>query len=111
IYQINDDWLLADWKNRPIKVGDRTFGYREVKKLREEGGKPMPSLSRSYLIRGQELPLKDVPVGYIYDVITRGFGAMPDHAEQMPVNDRWAIAAYVRALQQWPELKKKGGGK
>jgi mono/diheme cytochrome c family protein len=39
------------------------------------------------------------PVGHIFDVITNGFGAMPDHAAQVKVNDRWAIAAYVRALQ------------
>lgn len=39
------------------------------------------------------------PVGHIFDVITNGFGAMPDHAAQVKVNNRWAIAAYVRALQ------------
>jgi mono/diheme cytochrome c family protein len=43
--------------------------------------------------------LKDVPVGHIFDVITSGFGAMPDHAAQIKVPDRWAIVAYVRALQ------------
>jgi hypothetical protein len=43
--------------------------------------------------------LRDAPVGHIYDVITRGFGAMPDYASQIGVNDRWAIVAYVRALQ------------
>jgi len=37
--------------------------------------------------------------GFIYDVITRGFGAMPDYAAQIPPRDRWAIVAYVRALQ------------
>jgi hypothetical protein len=31
--------------------------------------------------------------------MTNGFGAMPDHAAQIPVRDRWAIAAYIRALQ------------
>lgn len=39
------------------------------------------------------------PPGYFFDVITNGFGAMPDYAAQVPVKDRWAIAAYVRALQ------------
>jgi mono/diheme cytochrome c family protein len=43
--------------------------------------------------------LRTMPVGQIFDVITRGFGAMPDYAEQIPVDDRWAIVAYVRALQ------------
>ena len=43
--------------------------------------------------------LRDAPVGYFFDVMTRGFGAMPDYASQVPVADRWAIAAYIRALQ------------
>ena len=56
-------------------------------------------LARSYKLRGEKMPLTDVPPGYIFDVITRGFGAMPEYAAQVPVNDRWAIVAYVRALQ------------
>lgn len=43
--------------------------------------------------------LRGEPVGYFFDTITRGFGAMPDYAGQIPVRDRWAIAAYVKALQ------------
>lgn len=43
--------------------------------------------------------LRTVPVGHIFDVITRGYGSMPDHRQQIPPRDRWAIAAYVRALQ------------
>ncbi|MGE3508484.1 MAG: cytochrome c [Vicinamibacterales bacterium] len=43
--------------------------------------------------------VREKPIGHIFDVITNGFGAMPDHAAQVKVNDRWAIAAYVRALQ------------
>jgi hypothetical protein len=43
--------------------------------------------------------LRQVPNGYIYDVITNGFGAMPDYSAQIPPDDRWAIVAYVRALQ------------
>jgi mono/diheme cytochrome c family protein len=39
------------------------------------------------------------PVGHFFDVITNGFGAMPDYAAQIPAKDRWAIIAYVRALQ------------
>ena len=35
----------------------------------------------------------------MFDVITNGFGAMPDYASQIRVRDRWAIAAYIRALQ------------
>ena len=43
--------------------------------------------------------LRATPAGAIFAVITNGFGAMPDHAAQIKVRDRWAIVAYVRALQ------------
>jgi hypothetical protein len=43
--------------------------------------------------------LQKAPLGYIYDVITEGFGIMPDYASQIPPQDRWDIVAYVRALQ------------
>jgi mono/diheme cytochrome c family protein len=43
--------------------------------------------------------LRQAPPGYVFDVITNGFGAMPDYAAQIPVQDRWAIAAYMKALQ------------
>ncbi len=43
--------------------------------------------------------LVNAPVGYLYDVMTNGFGAMQDYSAQVPVADRWAIAAYIRALQ------------
>ena len=43
--------------------------------------------------------LRDAPVGYLFDVMTNGFGTMSGYASQVPVEDRWAIAAYIRALQ------------
>ena len=43
--------------------------------------------------------LRDAPVGHFFDVVTNGFGAMPDYASQIRADDRWAIIAYVRALQ------------
>ncbi len=43
--------------------------------------------------------LRNAPVGHFFDVMTNGFGAMPDYAEQITPADRWAIAAYIRALQ------------
>ena len=46
-----------------------------------------------------ETRLRDAPVGHFFDVMTNGFGAMPDHASQIGPDDRWAIAAYIRALQ------------
>lgn len=46
----------------------------------------------------QDRVRKQAP-GYFFDVITNGFGTMPDYSKQIPVPDRWAIVAYVRALQ------------
>ena len=43
--------------------------------------------------------LRQVPNGYIYDVITNGFGAMFGYSAQVVPGDRWAIVAYLRALQ------------
>jgi mono/diheme cytochrome c family protein len=43
--------------------------------------------------------LREAPVGHFFDVITNGFGAMPDYASQITPADRWAIVAYIRALQ------------
>jgi mono/diheme cytochrome c family protein len=43
--------------------------------------------------------LRQAPAGHFFDVITNGFGVMPDYRAQVAVEDRWRIAAYVRALQ------------
>ncbi|OFW02832.1 MAG: quinol:cytochrome C oxidoreductase [Acidobacteria bacterium RIFCSPLOWO2_02_FULL_68_18] len=43
--------------------------------------------------------LRSAPVGYYVNVETNGFGAMSDYSAQVPPEDRWAIAAYIRALQ------------
>jgi hypothetical protein len=43
--------------------------------------------------------LRQQPIGYFFDVMTQGFGKMSSYASQVPPEDRWAIAAYVRALQ------------
>jgi Cytochrome C oxidase, cbb3-type, subunit III len=43
--------------------------------------------------------LRTAPPGHFFDIITRGFGSMPDYAEPIPPRDRWAIVAYIRALQ------------
>ncbi|HEV3344839.1 MAG TPA: c-type cytochrome [Pirellulales bacterium] len=44
--------------------------------------------------------LLNAPVGHFYDVITNGFGAMPSYASRVAPHDRWAIIAYIRALQR-----------
>jgi hypothetical protein len=43
--------------------------------------------------------LRRAPVGHFFDVITNGYGAMHSYASRVPPKDRWAIIAYIRALQ------------
>jgi len=69
----------------------------------QRGFTPPPSyhtdLSRGMQLRGIRQKLRDAPDGYYFEVITHGFGAMPDYAEQIAAKDRWAIVAYIRALR------------
>jgi cytochrome c553 len=55
-------------------------------------GFPAP---RSY----HEAEIRKQPPGYFFDVITQGFGRMQDYAAQVRPEDRWAIVAYIQALQ------------
>jgi mono/diheme cytochrome c family protein len=57
----------------------------------QRGLRPPPSF--------HEDRLRAQPAGYYFDVMTNGFGAMQDYRAQVDVQDRWAIAAYIRALQ------------
>lgn len=43
--------------------------------------------------------LREAADGHFFDVVTNGFGQMPSYAREIPVEDRWAVVAYVRALQ------------
>jgi mono/diheme cytochrome c family protein len=62
--------------------------------------RPLPvGFSRGFNFYRVPMPLKDVPVGYIFEVISKGYGGMPEYAAQIPIPDRWRIAAYVRTLQ------------
>ena len=49
--------------------------------------------------------LRNAPLGHFYRVMTYGSGAMPDYAQQIPPADRWAIVAYIRALQLSQDAK------
>ena len=55
--------------------------------------------SRGYRTLGHRVPMDEAPVGYYFEVITKGYGGMPNYAAQIPPADRWRIIAYVRALQ------------
>jgi mono/diheme cytochrome c family protein len=60
-------------------------------KIVERGYTPPPSYHIERLRRA--------PVGYLFAVISEGYGSMPSYAAQIPTRDRWAIVAYLRALQ------------
>lgn len=68
---------------------DRTGGGQGL--VVRRGFRPPPSFHTERM--------RQAPPGHFFDVMTHGFGAMPDYAEQIPPDDRWAIAAYIRALQ------------
>ena len=69
--------------NEPAATGDIPLGF-----------------SRGYWRWGIEIPLREVPVGYYYEVISRGYGGMPDYRTQLrDPADRWRVIAYIRALQ------------
>jgi hypothetical protein len=55
--------------------------------------------SRGYALWGIKIPLREVPVGYYFEVITKGYGGMPSYAAQIAPEDRWRIIAYIRTLQ------------
>ncbi len=51
----------------------------------------------------QEERLKNMPVGYFFHVMTEGFGVMSSYKTELMPEDRWAVAAYIRALQKIDE--------
>lgn len=64
--------------------------------------------SRGFSRLGKRMALDKVNLGYIYQVITWGFGGMASHATQLPdPADRWRVVAYIRALQL-SQLAEKG---
>jgi mono/diheme cytochrome c family protein len=67
-------------------------GYGDGIVARRGFNKPSPA---SY----HQERLQSAPVGHFFDVMTNGWGAMPSYASQVSVEDRWRIAAYIRALQ------------
>ena len=51
-------------------------------------------------LTGASIPLTEAPAGYIFQVISHGYGAMGSYSAQINPKDRWAIVAYIRALQE-----------
>jgi len=81
---------------RPVDADEAAFRQRQQKDHPDQ----IPlGYSRGFNFYRVAVPLRDVPVGYIFQVISHGYGGMPDYAYQVAVPDRWRIAAYVRTLQ------------
>jgi mono/diheme cytochrome c family protein len=95
------DTFPFEIKTEDIKRGGERFNiYCSVCHDRTGSGQGM------VVKRGYKQPpsfhterLRGAPAGYLFDVITRGFGAMPDYSAQIQPRDRWLIVAYIRALQ------------
>jgi cytochrome c553 len=68
---------------------DRTGGGNGM--IVQRGLKQPPSM--------HEDRLREAPIGHFFDVMTNGFGVMYSYSSRIPEEDRWAIAAYIRALQ------------
>jgi len=85
---------------------DKLFDYSRLV-VNATTGKADPSYlgnkqgtSRGFYRYGKVVPLDQVPVGYIFQVITWGYGGMASHDTQLPnPADRWRVAGYIRALQ------------
>jgi mono/diheme cytochrome c family protein len=65
-----------------------------------DGNGFVPSRGFSRMPPSYHIPrLQKAPLGYFFDVMTNGFGIMPDYSSQISAEDRWNIVAYIRALQ------------
>ena len=92
---------MATVSSPAFQTGAILQEIREKVEANEPGpyGKMPLGFSRGYWKWDIQIPVREVPVGYIFEVITQGYGAMPDHAAQIPPADRWRIIAYVKTLQ------------
>lgn len=90
-----------DWSRQLLVRGEERFGIF-CAPCHDSSGSGRGMIVRRGFKQPQPLyedRLVEMPIGYFYDVMTHGFGVMPSYAVQVPVEDRWAIAAYVRVLQ------------
>ena len=74
----------------------------------QRGFTPPPPFYGRFVAKDLQMPsgsvptykdLREAPLGHFYRVMTHGHGAMYSYASRVAVKDRWAIAAYIRALQ------------
>jgi mono/diheme cytochrome c family protein len=84
--------------------GDGTIvmrGFLKPPAFWEQSAGDKSHFSRGLRYQGAgQIELEKAPAGYLYHVITNGYGAMASYSAQIPPQDRWAIVAYIRALQK-----------
>ena len=83
----------------------KTLGDRKALLEKQAEAAKKENYSRGISYQGLLVALPEAPVGYYFSVMTNGYGAMPEHATQIPVEDRWAIAGYLRVLQKSQRAK------
>jgi mono/diheme cytochrome c family protein len=90
----NGAWFERELRTKPARgqIGfprtDLPFGYLPL------------GFSRGYgIVWNIRIPLREAPVGYYFEVMTRGYAGMPSYSAQIPPADRWRIVAYIKALQ------------
>lgn len=93
----------------PTSFHTEMVGTYEVDERKRNAPDSPLGYSRGYSLWGIKIPMREVPVGYIYEVIAKGYGGMPNYAAQINPADRWRIVAYVRALQHSQDAQ--AGGK
>jgi len=83
----------------PTSFHTEIVGAHEKSLAKHDAPKTGLGISRGYALWDIAIPLREAPVGYYFEVITKGYGGMPSYSAQIPPADRWRIIAYVRALQ------------
>ncbi|MCE9564660.1 MAG: cytochrome c [Planctomycetes bacterium] len=83
----------------PTSFHTEIVGTHEKNLAKHDAPKTGLGISRGYALWDIPMPLREAPVGYYFEVITKGYGGMPSYSAQITPADRWRIIAYVRALQ------------
>jgi mono/diheme cytochrome c family protein len=103
---LDDNSQFVDQFPLPVDEGVIQHGYHRYMIYCVVCHDPLGTGQGKIVERGYTAPpsfhvdrLRDAPVGRFFAVVTEGYGSMPSYATQIPVDDRWAIVAYVRALQ------------
>ncbi len=103
----------ASWRRRPSRspagAPARPRALRHLLLALPRPHRQRPRHDRAARLHAADLvpraAARGAPAGYFFNVMTEGYGVMPSYAAQVPVADRWAIAAYIRALQLAQEAR------